>query len=371
MRFSRVSAALLLGLAVVSPVHAVTYCVTNGLELQNALTAAAASTADDSIRLHQGIFTPSSMGFTYQSQNTGWLDISGGWRSINATPCDEQVGTAATTVVEGAGQFRALTIIYFSATTPSAGPRYTVSNFTVTNGAVFGQSGGSYAGGLQIASYVDTPTRFWVDNMIVHYNTTEYFTGGAQIYASQGEIRVVNSLFDHNSAPNFAIGQLETIMGSATASANQRVVIANNTFVNGTCAGAGARPCGVRVFTNAVTPTLVVNNLFSNNAFNDLHLEGSGPVSASNNLMATPGGTNPNFTVSSPLNGPPGFVDAAGGNFQLLETSPLVNRGIADGVPGGYYGYDLTGGVRVRFGEIDVGAYETQTQELMLRDGFE
>lgn len=61
-------------------VDAAVYCVGTPTELQSALDAAAASSANDSIRLQLGTYASSaSQGFRAKLTATGDLDISGGW----------------------------------------------------------------------------------------------------------------------------------------------------------------------------------------------------------------------------------------------------------------------------------------------------
>ena len=91
--------------------HAATWCVRNHTELQQALTAAAASPGDDEIRVREGIYTTFAGTFTYNAQTTGWMWITGGWYTVDGNDCAQMRMDASRTVLDGAGQSRVLQII--------------------------------------------------------------------------------------------------------------------------------------------------------------------------------------------------------------------------------------------------------------------
>ena len=92
--------------------RAAIWCVRNHNELQQALTAAAASPGDDEIRIREGIYTTFNGSFVYTSQNPGWLTLSGGWYLVDGNDCAQARMDASRTILEGAGQSQVVRIIY-------------------------------------------------------------------------------------------------------------------------------------------------------------------------------------------------------------------------------------------------------------------
>lgn len=373
IRLPRLLVPILAVLACASPVRAAIHCVTHSVELQQALTASAASPQDDEIRIREGIYTP-QQSFEYVSQNPGWLFVSGGWQQAGDDNCATQSGRADTTLLDGAGQRQVFKLIYFNnpEPLPPTRPQFFIQNLTLANGVgrdeTFERGGGLYA-----LSSSNHHVSFWLDNLIVQ-NNSGYFAGGIHLSVSHGEIRLSNSLFVDNAAPTTAAGQA-ALHVNATDSVGTAIMIANSTFVGGTCAGQGTRGCGVHASLPEGIHLDVLNSLFRNNAISDLNLEngaaigmGVGSVAFDSTLAQTISG-NMVPIVERPLTGDPAFVDEAGGNFRLRDDSPFINAGLATfpGAPAA----DLDGNVRVRFDIMDPGPYENQTWDLLFADGFQ
>jgi hypothetical protein len=364
--------ATLLALALPGgPASAAIHCVTTSGELQAALTAAAASPTDDEIRLRQGIYTTFSSTFVYTSQNNGWMFITGGWIEAGGSNCGAQVRNAAATILDGAGQRQVLQINYLSLDPPASGPRYGVDNLSISSGVATGFVRG---GGLSMVSTVDRHTELWVDNVIVA-NSSGYFGGGADLYVARGIIRVVNSLFTGNDAPTSAFGHLSAVVVASDVPAGDGIVIANSTFGHGTCAGQGGRGCGIGLIVPDGVRATVVNSLFTDNAISDVNVErgGSptgGTATASYSLIGAVTG-NLALTQSNALSGDPGFVDAANRNYRLRDDSPLINAGLGTLPVYGFQPSDIDGGLRLRFGALDPGAYENQTWDFLFAHGFQ
>jgi len=349
--------------------YAATYCVSNSTELQQALTAAAASVADDEIRIRQGTYIHTAS-FLYNSQNTAIISISGGYFTVDADLCGGKSGDARTTVLDG-NNTRQIMLIGMPFAVEGAWGRVLVSNLTFQNGV-----GGEFGrgGGLNIQTNLSLFMEYWLDNLIVR-NNSGFFAGGVELSVNNGLVRVVNSLFENNSAPTTAFGHLAVGIARSDAGNGSGAIIANSTFVNGTCAGSGGRGCGVGIKICSGVRADVINSLFWNNAISDANLEGcpaelgNGSVFFSHSRIPTlSGNLTPNAT--SPYTEIPGFVNAAGGNFRLRNDSFYINKGL--GVPPHYAGntnsYDVHGGIRTNLGVMEVGALENQT---MYADGFE
>ncbi|HAD14394.1 MAG TPA: hypothetical protein DCF33_18385, partial [Saprospirales bacterium] len=56
----------------------------------------------------------------------------------------------------------------------------------------------------------------------------------------------------------------------------------------------------------------------------------------------------------------PGFIDTLGGDFRLNTCSPVINRGSNAAVDSAGLTSDFDGQPRIRFGRVDLGAYEQQ-----------
>jgi hypothetical protein len=366
-------AALVLTLVLPGPAaRAATYCVTTSAELQTALTAAAASPADDEVRVRQGIYVTFNATFTYTSQNPGWFFITGGWVEANGNNCGAQVRNAASTVLTGSGQRQVLQINYLAASPPASGPRIGVDNLSIRDGLGVDFVRG---GGLAIVSTVDAYTELWVDNVIVA-GSSGYFGGGANLYVARGLIRVVNSLFTGNNAPTSAFGHLAAVVVATDIPAGDGIVIANSTFGRGTCAGQGGRGCGIGLNVPAGVRATIVNSLFTDNAISDVNVEGGGgslgigTASAGYSLIPAVTGNAP-LTQSNALSGDPRFVDAANQDYRLRDDSPFINAGLGTLPVYGFQPSDIAGNLRLRFGALDPGAYENQTWDFLFANGFQ
>lgn len=95
-----------------------------------------------------------------------------------------------------------------------------------------------------------------------------------------------------------------------------------------------------------------------------------GSASADSSLVAHVGGSLP-LDAQRALAGDPRFVDAINGDFHLRDNSPFINLGLAPIPAYAFDAIDLDGSLRTRFGAADPGAYENQTWDFLLADGFE
>jgi hypothetical protein len=368
---ARLGFGLLAGLAT-SAAHAATYCVTNVSELQTALSAAASSPADDEIRIQQGIYAASQQ-LIYNSPNTGWVFLTGGWIQVDATPCAQQLKAASNTILTGSGVHQVLAMIFNPPGSVPFGPRYGIQNLSIRDG--YGDSATfQRGGGLHMSSNVDIQVEFWLDNLIVA-NNSGYFGGGADVYLRRGLLRVVNSLFTDNASPTSAFAHLSAI--SLAGDGPNGVLIANSTFANGSCAGSGGRGCGIGATVGGGIRMDIVNSLFFNNAVSDVNIEGgasggfgNGTAYADYSQIGSVSGTIA-LSATNALTGDPRFVDAPNQDFQLRDDSPFINRGLGTIPVYGYLGYDLGGSLRTRFGTLDPGAYENQTWDFIFASGFQ
>lgn len=345
---------------------AATYCVGTAAELRSALNAAATSGEDDEIRVRTGTYATGGTPFIYNSTNSGWFGLYGGYETFNGNPCGRRVQEAGATVLTANRNNRVLLVAH-NAPMSAPATRYILDNLTLDGGVA--PSGNS--GALDMFSAVEATNEFWLDNLIVR-DSTASFGGGASLYLRRGLIKLTNSLFHANSATNAgAHVALTVLQGVATPS----VIVSGNTFSGGTCPGQDLRGCGVIMGLGGTVQAQVINSVFHANQINDITAEGlvaggfgSGTLRYDDSLVPVSGGTiTP--TIVRPLSGDPGFVDATGGDFRPGDASILVNRGFT-ATP--FYPpnvFDLRAGRRVVGFARDVGAYEHQDR--VFRDSLE
>lgn len=344
------------------------YCVGTEGELRQALAAAAASAADDQIRLRAGSYAATQT-FTYPATTSGWLELSGGWIDENDVPCARSSRRAGDTVLDGLGERQVFNLYYNPEVPPATAPRFVLAHLSVRDG--FG-AGFTRGGGLALQSNGDGPAEFWLDNVAVT-GSRGYFGGGAHLYLKKGLLRITNSLFANNESPESAYGHAAiTVLGGDTA---YSVMIVNSTFAGGRCPGQVSRGCGIGASLGAGAHMAIVNSLFADNALSDVTAEGLGVIGLGSGSVAydhsrvpvSSGNIAP--AVSAPLEDEPHFAGPA--DFRLADDSPLLDRGrgLVPIFPLG--DADLDGRPRLRYAALDPGAYENQTWDTLLTDDFE
>jgi len=203
-------------------------------------------------------------------------------------------------------------------------------NYASTSGGGVGLWGSDPAAALVIFS-----------NCTFSYNTSP-IGGGIGQDASYG-VTLRNCLFYTNSSWAIDFG--------CTVYANKSGVVENCTIVNnGTIA--------MKSFTGSVYN--VINSVIYSNSVYDPNTNGiftNCCLESTNNL---------NVTLCITNN--PQFVDFAGGNYRLVASSPCVNTGTNQSWMTG--AGDLDGRQRIRYGTVDIGAYETIYEGTICKFGF-
>lgn len=357
-----------------NPAKAATFCVGTVAELRSALTAAQAA-GDDEIRVRAGTYAVDAT-LLYNSTLPGWLVIGGGYREGGGLPCGARSLNADATVLDGQGLRQIMILAHQPPAGTTTGMRMVVDNLSFANGVGSGfQRGGGLDVFLNPASAVN---ELWLENLVFRGNSG-YFAGGLNASVANGMIRLVNSLFDSNSAPDSVFSHAALGVSASPPAYDNAIVVANSTFARGRCLGntGGPRGCGLSIFTGGGLNAAIANSVFHDNAIADLTTQITSPTGAErvtvrDSLLPTHIGNLPR-TIERPVSGDPRFIDAAAGDFSLGEDSPLIDRGVLP-IPGVYSqfnGFDVAGGIRNRFGGIDVGALERQSVDRVFSNGFE
>lgn len=331
------------------PAPAATFCVASSAEFTSALATAATNGADDVIRLRSGVYTnPAGVGDAFVAAGESHaLTISGGWFPLLQVPCAAQVGTS---VIDGEGARRALRVAVSVGFAP-----VTLRDLTFRNGETTG--GGA---GLQIQSLANFAGDVTLDHLVFQDNHAG-FVGGALDAGTDGGVFVLrDSLFVGNGSGD-GRGKAVSLTVNASSPSVVRVFVGNNTIVDSYC---DTPPCndGAMRFAGDARAAFY-NNLFASNVGGDLRLAALHGEVYFNNYLSLIG--TPQQDVANVAFVDPKFVDAAGGNYRLRPTSPLVDLGtniftLDD--------EDLAGIPRVLGLAPDVGAYEVDS---LFLDGYE
>jgi hypothetical protein len=144
---------LIAALGVIAPLHAATFCVDDGTELQSALTTAGGNGEDDTILVKTGTYTSANaVAFTYSTSQNKSLTIEGGWFSTELLDCFFFLDDPTQTVLSGSD---ARPVLYMDGTAGTSGA-ITVRNLTIATATPRATSAGS-----GWADSRDTPAPSW------------------------------------------------------------------------------------------------------------------------------------------------------------------------------------------------------------------
>jgi hypothetical protein len=345
---------LIAALGSIAPLHAATFCVDTASDLQAALTTAASNNEDDLIRVKTGSYSGGdAVAFTYSTSQNDALTIEGGWFSGAMVDCFFFVNDPTQTVISGSN---ARPVLYMDGSAGSTAA-ITVRNLTIRDG-----NSASDVGGLRIGlpGYAGAVL---VERVLFDSNVAAGYVGGAFLRSQGGPVRLRNSWFNNNRCGS-NICAAEVIVNGTQGS--QFGSVGNNTFTGNACSNGAPQSCdngGLYVAGTALFA--VYNNAFYGNSGTDLRVQATNANVAGNSLHLRDG-VAPVLAYSNIDPPNPGFVDAAGGDFRLVVTSPLREAGV-----GGFeYGEpDFDGNPRLNDSQYDIGAFENQ--DTVFRNSFE
>lgn len=360
--------------------HAATFNVTNGTELQTALTTAQNNGQGDTINLAVGFYDASTGTFSYTADNTlgseenfplsivgptaGTATIDGGSINqgmiliTNSNPQDNnsditvqnltfQNGKSATSGggLETAGNnadFLIENSIFQDNDSSSGGGALIESidegNITIRACSFFRNTSSNFAGGVSAAATGSGNIVF--DANLVTDNNESDEGGGVFLDGDQGNVLVTNNIISGNTSLTDNAGgggiQIVGLVGGAT--------LINNTIVNNQSGTVGG---GVSIFTDApgAFAQLYNNILFGNTAtgdgddlfiFDDAGNPAGELIDLFNNDVANfttdctvGGGCTPNINQGANGNFNPALIDPAIGNFNLSVGSQAIDAGSA------------------------------------------
>lgn len=194
-------------------------------------------------------------------------------------------------------------------------------------------------------------------NCIIRNNTGKD-TGGVRITGDKA-CTMANCLIINNTATG-SVGGLQMAGKSAH-------IVYNNTIVGNNQKGTGnANRCGVHLNTSEGQATKFINNIVWGNTVNGTAQDDQLQITGNYNPYATANFLNnaivrPNTygtgTILLDKSTNPGFTNAANGDYSLLETSALVDKGSNAQAQGSV---DLAGNARISGTNVDLGCYEYQ-----------
>jgi len=264
-----------------------------------------------------------------------------------------------------------------------AGVNAYISNCVITANIVTNGAGGGVT--LYYYSYVKNSV---ISNNMAMWNGGA--GGGVYLYSAGSQL-LLNSLIVNNSAANYG-GGVYFFSGGRVRQCLIKNNVINPRWGSG-CNGAGVYLnnvqnnggyCDSCTIVSNVTPHkgggIAIEGTNNNYSVSNCVVWGNTAAVAGNDVYDVNGTNNSltfSFTCANYTNLPDGrgnitnnpqFVDFAGGNYRLNANSPCVNAGSNEDWM--VNSIDLDGRIRIRYGTVDMGAYETIYDGTIYRMGF-
>ncbi len=226
------------------------------------------------------------------------------------------------------------------------------SNFSNCN---FSENSAANGGGI---SSKGTINKSYFSNCNFTDNTASISGGGIHVSGgNDNNQELINCVFINNSASRGG--------GLFSSSFSSSPQVVNTTFSGNSAVNGG----GIYVVGHTTSHPQLTNCIFWENEVTGASIEGpdiwinrSDNAKISHSIVTEAGlhvedasGTIDTMTVF--LHDDPMFANAMSNDLRLLPNSPAMNAGINDSIPDGI-STDLDGNPRIRFGTVDMGAYE-------------
>jgi len=180
-----------------------------------------------------------------------------------------------------------------------------------------------------------------IENCVISYNNASSGGGGVNLgWGRKGPMLLRNCLISSNVA--------SVSGGGVWVGDGNTGILQNCTIVSNTTGGKGGGLFGTNANCRATNCIVYFNQAAGdgNNYTNDL-----GILSLTYSC-ATPLPAGTGNSANNPL-----FVNAGNGNYRLRQDSPCINAGLNESWMTN--AFDLDGRARIRYGTVDMGAYET------------
>jgi len=338
-----------------------TFCVTSAIDLFFALGDADGNNESDHIKIADGNYQINAFNLVYDGINDFDLEISGGWSTLNADPCGQQLLQTPFNTVLDANSGRPL--LKLVAGNQSV---INISNIQFINGLNLNSNGRAIQFENAEASSIT------IENCVFSNNIS---SKGAAIFANAHLFVFKNNLVHANNALSSA--SIDVSFDSNALGA----YFINNTFVSNTTDGNLTTDLGglaVNVIDNA--KVFITNNIFMDNDNHQLRLTGDGyKYQFNNNIVGTQSGVIADES-SGNFNTVPLF-EIGVLNYAPLSNSPVIDAGLQPPVmptipvpfdqKWSIPANDIRGIDRIQGNVVDVGAFEWFVDTPIFVDGFE
>lgn len=297
--------------------------------------------------------------FRANSANSGGGSVSGGFTSRttvdNCTFEENSAGYGGAIFLQNdSTEMTVLNSSFFGnvANTSSGGAILTNSGIPLTvEHCTFEANQGTTGGAISVTEDSLNLSLLTVRNSIFNFNIAE--TQGGAININDADAILESNLFANNNALDIGTGGALSLNSSAGGEVEDlQVVVTNCTFAD----NVGALSAAIASWTDgtASSTTTLQNNVFSNPLGLDYVVEDGSPEVVSNGGNLCILGLQPDVfnNALDILDADPLFVEPEAFDFHIMEGSPCIDAGVAEGAPE----FDIEG--RPRYDEVDIGAYE-------------
>ena len=314
--------------------------------------------------------TNSGGGILLDPLNTGWTNII-----QNCIVADNTVFSPTQTVTAaGGGLYCSMNFAYFGLIISNSIFR----NNQATNadlkarsmaGAIYSRTAGTrlitdsvienntagYAGGIYTYLATLEINRSVLRGNVAHSGENATWAGGA-IYLGASQLVLRNSLL----YDNWTVAAGGAIASQCQAKGAYIARIYNSTIVSNYAGGGGGgiymRSWGALGSMSIHMFNSIVHSNGPQNAFGNMYLAGLSSFATNYITNSCFWDTNAVWTGTGNTTNSPAFADFAGRNFRLSPLSPCLNTGTNDAWMEG--SVDLDSNRRIRYGSVDMGAYE-------------
>lgn len=305
------------------------FCVSNAMQLQNALTEAAANGEDDIIRVEQGTYTGNFVFDSFEGKN---LTLVGGFDP----GCSTQTLDPSNTILDGNHAGR---VLYINNPGQYWGGDIHIKGFTIQNGNTIEMAGGIYAAscvmgipgriiiedniikgnsaskGGGLCAYTDDEDfgPLYADEMDVKISKKKFLRGLPQRLRieqnASGDVAILNNRVENNNGGGIVVGtNADLIAGS--------IYVVDNTITGNTGRGVGTSTWGgyTEIYGNTISGNTSLEK--GGGVYASSYTEyGGGDITFVNNII----------TGNSSLEGSGAYASTSGGDLTLTNNTITGN----------------------------------------------